>query len=146
MPVDYYRHQPTQGEEKAKWKKKKKKQELFSNFFFFMVQNLYKNHWYVTTSFKNPSQFHRGDGGLYMNSCGVPLFISKLWSCSISWERLSLKKSRRVVNSTRVDEARERFLPFSISWKKKCIYIFNHHHKIINFMVNTCFSGIPSVF
>lgn len=65
--------------------------------------------WEISQEFRVPFhyQFQFGVDGLYGKSCGdpVPLFKSRLWSCSISWERRSLKKSRRDVNSTRVEEA-----------------------------------------
>lgn len=64
--------------------------------------------------------FHGGDGLLYWNACDVgPWLKSRLCSCSISWDLRSLKKSRREVSSTRVEDANEGCFGCSIPWQTK---------------------------
>lgn len=61
--------------------------------------------------------FHGGDD-LYTNPWeGTPAWLkSRLWSCSISCERRSLKKSSRVVSSTRVEDATNGCLRYPIPY------------------------------
>jgi len=62
----------------------------------------------------------QGEGGLNGKPWEAdPCPKSRLWSCSISCDLRSLKKSNLVVSSTKVEEATIGCLPYSMPWHTK---------------------------